>query len=77
MARTLKRFKPRGKYPWGRWTDGRIWEITQGTDFQVSIKAMVSALYDRARRKGFDHRITQEGDRISFQYKPKKARASK
>lgn len=56
MARRLDSFPERerraGKYPWSEWTDGSIWEVVEGADFDVEPEAFQNLLYQRATREG-------------------------
>ncbi len=66
----------REAYPWDDWTNGKIWKITQGEDFEVRMSSMQSQLRNRYRYKaqGFKVRInmfdTPDNDPpyIIFQY---------
>lgn len=40
------------KYPWDRWTDGLIWEVTKGLDFDCKIESFRGVLYSYAKRNG-------------------------
>lgn len=68
MAKLLNAFpedkesQPRGRYPWEKWLDGRVWELKKGTraeveaeeaDFHVATKSFTSAVKQAAKnRKG-------------------------
>jgi len=39
-------------YPWEEWTDGRVYLITKGEDFAVTIPSMQSTLRQWAQRHG-------------------------
>ena len=67
MARKLDSFpededSPRGRYPWNKWLDGGVWELTKGTkdevsageaDFHVETRSFRSAVQQATRvRKG-------------------------
>lgn len=56
-------FTSRGaRYPWREWCDGRIWRITQGVDFEVSVETMRDQIYARARLHGWAVKTSIEGD---------------
>jgi len=38
-------------YPWDEWLDGRIWELTQGEDFEISMDNMENYIRKTAYRK--------------------------
>ena len=43
MARVVKEMpaSTRGsKYPWINWFDGKVWELTPGTDFDCNVDSM-------------------------------------
>ncbi len=40
------------KYPWPQWTDGSIWRIVRGVDFDVAPRSMQATLFARASRDG-------------------------
>ncbi len=53
MARRLSEFPSdrrsgQGKYPWGEWTDGSVWEIRRGEDYYVATENMRVNLHMRA-----------------------------
>lgn len=70
MATALKSFDfMRGKYPWDEWSDGRPWRIRQGQDFDVSISAMRSVLYQRAARFDLSVKVSKTADcELTFQF---------
>lgn len=40
------------KYPWDRWADGNIWEVTAGVDFDCKPVSFRGILYSYAKRSG-------------------------
>lgn len=75
MARTISEylFQNRGqlqtgkaKYPWDEWTNGEIWEITRGVDYNPEPRRMRMRLYNRAQRYGLKVQVNVIGDRIIF-----------
>lgn len=73
MARRLKAFPEvrggrRAKYPWDEWTDGSIWELKRGQDFEVPRYAMQTMLHTKARQLGLKVRTrsyeSEKGDEI-------------
>lgn len=41
-------------YPWTDWTDGGVWEIFHGPDFDVPVESMQSMLHQRAKTMSVD-----------------------
>lgn len=84
MAKRLKSIPdatPSGRrptYPWDQWTDGGVWAITQGEDFNRQVQPMRAYLYKRAELLGLTviTRVTREDPTtIIFQFaKPKKTK---
>lgn len=56
MARRIDEFSPvqrgDGKYPWSDWTDGNIWELKRGDDFDSSLASMRQTCKKVADRRG-------------------------
>lgn len=70
--------KRRGRatvHPWGEWSDGSVWVITQGEDFYGALESMRTQLYGRARDmdKTVELVIDKEKSTITFTMKPKPA----
>jgi hypothetical protein len=61
------------KYPWDKWTDGRVWEVKEGVDFTCSVNIFRSVVYSHAYRKGLVARITARGGRVRLQFKRRAA----
>ena len=61
---------PATKHPWHRWTNGEVWELQAGVDFDVSITALSSAAYAYARRRGLIARFSAKGNsgRVKLQF---------
>lgn len=38
------------KYPWAEWSDGQIWKVAEGEDFESNLKTFVQGLYAFAKR---------------------------
>ena len=64
MARRVDSFEdePQRRYPWDEWTDGKIWEIRQGEDYDVPTENMRVNLHDRARGKAMVVKTRKVGD---------------
>jgi hypothetical protein len=78
MARRLNEF-PSGdgpgaprRYPWDQWTDGGVWEIRQGEDYDVDTENMRVNLHMRADAHAVKVRTTKisddSGQRLVFQF---------
>ena len=55
MARKVKAMPERdpvSKYPWEKWLDGGVWELTPGKDFKCEIDSMRQQVYQAARDSG-------------------------
>ncbi len=80
MAKKLKRFPPElgggmRKYPWHLWTDGGVWEVRQGEDFDIPAYSFQAAVHGRAKTLGVKVRTatrdTEDGVRaVVFQFDP-------
>ncbi len=82
MAEVLKGFefplhprRAKQKYPWDEWTDGQVWQIVRGEDFDIRTSVMRTHLSGIARTRKLAYRSTlvRDGDRetLVFQfYKP-------
>jgi hypothetical protein len=65
------------KYPWQVWTDGSIWQIRQGDDYDISTQNMQVNLHVRANELGHKVRtqkIKNEPGEGLFQFLPNKER---
>ena len=56
----------RGKYPYKKWFDGRIWELTSKVDFDSSIDSVRVCIYNAAKRRGFKVRTSITRNRESL-----------
>lgn len=77
MAKTLEGFdfgRTHGNavYPWADWTNGAVWEITHGVDFQVEPEVMRGQIIVRGRKNGKPTtrivRTEGEPDKVVFQF---------
>jgi hypothetical protein len=62
------------KYPWNKWTDGRVWEVKEGVDFTCPVNIFRSVVYSHAYRKGLAARVTARGGRVRLQFKRRAAK---
>jgi hypothetical protein len=64
------------RYPWEEWTDGSIWRIKQGEDFDTKVVSMVGTLYSKAKSRGLKVVLAYKDDAVEFQFtKPVKPNA--
>lgn len=78
MAKRLKEFpgeaaRKQRRYPWAEWTDGGVWEIQRGTDYDVATENMRVNLHmkaDALLRKVRTKKTTQHGEGLIFQFLP-------
>ena len=72
MAKTIRSFdfatRKTTKYPWDKWTDGRIWQIQRGVDFERPAVSFVANIHQLARTRKLSVRVSQSGDTITFQF---------
>lgn len=78
MARRVERFEkdtqenaPR-RYPWEQWSDGAIWEIRQGDDYDVPTENMRINIHERAKQRVMKVRTEKfkdgRGEGLRFQF---------
>lgn len=67
------------RYPWDEWTDGSIWRITRGEDFDVKPVSVVGTIYSKAKARGLKVTVAYNDDSVEFQFtktaKPSAVRA--
>jgi hypothetical protein len=75
MAKRLKAFPDRAaagvrRYPWPQWTDGGVWEINRGEDYDVATENMRVNLHMKADSLGRKVRTTkvERGSGLVFQF---------
>lgn len=73
MAKKLKKFEFRTngsniRYPWDKWTDGSIWQLTAGGDFTTTPKTFRTAVYAHAKSIGKRARVNIDGDTVTLQF---------
>lgn len=72
MAERLKEysFRERGgsKYSWDEWTDGEVWKVKEGEDFECPARNFQAGLFNQAKRKGLKVRSNREEDVVVFQF---------
>jgi hypothetical protein len=67
MAETITHFpesqrRPTRRYPWDDWTDGQIWKLVRGEDFDAEADQFRNRLYTQAKRRGLDVRTAKQLD---------------
>lgn len=55
------------KYPWHEWLDGRVWKLTKGADFEVTVEIMRCAFHNKAKSRGLRVVTTSRGDDLYVQ----------
>lgn len=64
------------RYPWGEWTDGSVWEIKKGEDYEVPTENMRVNLHDRAKGQGLSVQTRKVGngswEGLRFQFVPRR-----
>lgn len=72
MAKTVKTFNFTSRrspfYPWDEWFDGRIWQLTKGEDFSVSLHSFRTCAYLAASKRGGRVRSSTSGDVVTLQF---------
>lgn len=48
---TIQRTR-QSRYPWDQWTNGQIWQVREGDDFESNLKTFVQGLYAYGKRHG-------------------------
>lgn len=48
------------RYPWEEWTDGTVWKLRAGEDFDAEVDQFRNRLYTQAARRGMSV-TTQKG----------------
>ena len=74
MAKVLKEFHfaVRDRYPWTEWFDGRIWQLTRGTDFRCQAQSMLSIAHAKGKKKRLKVLVACRGDQVILQARPLK-----
>jgi hypothetical protein len=72
--------RPGRAHPWKDWTDGSIWKIRRGEDFQSGLESMRTQLYGKARSMtppmDVELVMDREAETITFRMTPKQEQAS-
>ena len=70
MAGNTAELPPHGKqkYPWPKWTDGRVHRAVRGKQFAIDPESFRAQLHTKARsiEKRVETRVA--GDRVTFQF---------
>ena len=78
MAKVLESFKFTGrsgkfKYPWDKWFDGRVWELSFDHDVKSKNReSFRNVCHTAARHRGGTCRTSISGDTIVIQFFPNK-----
>lgn len=62
------RYRRPGRYPWDEWTDGRIWRIHRGIDYDCQTDSMGGNLYRHAERWQLRVVVHLSDDSIVFRF---------
>lgn len=65
-ARTTKR----RRYPWDLWTDGQIWKLTRGKDYEVRDEIMRVIVCAYGNRKGLKVNTRVDDGMVVLQFSP-------
>ncbi len=75
MAHTIKslppKSKPKKKYDWAKWTNGRVWSLKKGVDFTCEAWNFRGYLNCVAHRRGLAITSRVVGDVVKFQFSAK------
>lgn len=55
-------------FPWGNWTNGKVWKAKMGVDFKSSICRFRQRLYARSTLTGLRVRTKVDGDFVIWQF---------
>lgn len=76
MVKELDSFTPtRKRYPWKRWTNGKVYLAKQGVDFTCTIQGFRNVLYGQAGARGLKVKVALKGDCVEFVFPAKKSKA--
>lgn len=66
------RIAPNRKYPWERWTDGAVYQATQGVEFTYSPHNFACALRARGRKEKMRVKTQYDSETLTmtFQFFP-------
>jgi hypothetical protein len=75
LARKLEAF-PEGeaprqqRYPWKQWTDGNVWEIRRGEDYDTTTEHARQPPHEgrRASIQGQDQKVRDDIDRLAWRW---------
>jgi hypothetical protein len=54
-------------HSWEEWLDGRVWKLTHGVDFEVSMKAFATQAWSAGKRLGVKVATRRQGNVIYIQ----------
>jgi hypothetical protein len=52
------------RYPWEQWSDGQVWELTRGEDFEVTAGSFRDTARGWAREHGYTARTYAVSDAV-------------
>lgn len=56
------------RYPWDEWTNGAVWKVRQGVDFDIDPERFRSVLYVAAQRRGMKAQTTITEQEVCFRF---------
>lgn len=58
-------------FPWDLWTDGQIWKLTRGVDFDGRPVDLVTQMHRAARVRGMICRTSRTSTTLVVQFQPR------
>lgn len=55
-------------YPWEHWSDGRIWKVKRGDDFQVKPLTLRESVYQYAKKNQLHPEVQIDGEYVVFRF---------
>jgi hypothetical protein len=56
------------KYPWDDWTNGAVWQMTQGDDFDLATRDFARTVRRYAQTHGYSVRVQRRGVTVTVQF---------
>lgn len=56
------------KYPWDSWTNGAVWRMTQGDDFDLATRDFARTVRRYAQTHGYLVRVQRRGVNVTVQF---------
>ncbi len=73
MSKTLSSFPKRHRgrpplYPWDKWTNGEVYELTQGEDFKTNPASFRALVHRTAKSRGLAAQTTIRKNQVVIQF---------